>query len=205
MNLFLAALGSIIAASGTIPYVIETVQGKTKPRLVSWLTWSLLMSLATAGALADHQFGSAIFSLLGAIATGAIVVTGVRFGNRNFVFLDVACMTGVLVGLVLWRIFNSPAIAVWAAIIIDFVGLIPTIKHAWQFPGEETMLTFLVVGIGGFLTVGASAAGSGWSVTSVGYPLYAAISLSVVAGIVYFRKRLQVDVEDIEEISGEVE
>lgn len=189
MDIWLAILGSLVAASGTIPYIIETIKGKTKPRIVTWLTWSLLTGLAAAGAFADGQIGSGVFALLGCISTGAIVVVGLRFGDRSFNALDLACMAGVAVGLVLWQLFNSPAIAVWAAIIIDFIGLVPTIKHAWEAPHEETVSTFALVFVGGALTVGAVLAGGGTSVTALGYPLYAALSLGAVVIVILLRRR----------------
>lgn len=191
MIIVLALLGSILAASGTIPYIIETAKGKAKPRIVSWLTWTLLMGMATAGAFADHQVGSAMFSLLGAAATGSIVLAGLRYGDRSFKALDIICMVGVIIGLILWQLFNNPAIAVWAAINVDFIGLIPTLKHAWDMPREETLTTYILVCAGGFLNVGANATDRGWSVTSVGYPLYAAVSMGMVALIILIRGKVR--------------
>jgi hypothetical protein len=206
IGLIIATLGSAIAALGTLPYIMETIKGTTKPRVVSWLTWSLLMFLATAGCLAAHQYASAIFSLFGAIATGFIVIAGFKYGDRHFAALDIACMGGVLLGLILWRVFNSPSLAVWAAIIIDFVGLIPTLKHSWMLPEEETVATYILVFVGGVLTVAASSTISGWSVTSVGYPLYSALSLGLVACIVYFRKRITTSLvkETLQENENEI-
>lgn len=189
MDIWLAILGSIIAASGTVPYIVETIKGKTKPRIVTWLTWALLTGLAAAGSFADGQVPAGIFALLGCLSTASIVVVGLKFGDREFNGLDIACLAGVLVGLVLWQLFNSPAIAVWAAIIIDFIGLVPTIKHAWDSPHEETTSTFLLVFVGGALTVAATLAAGGMSVTALGYPLYAALSLGGMVLIILLRRR----------------
>jgi hypothetical protein len=106
--------------------VLETVRGKTKPRIVTWLTWALLTGVAAAAAFSAGDFGSGFFALLGTIATSSIVVAGLRYGDRSFKALDIACMAAVVVGLVLWQVFNTPAIAVWAAIIVDCTGFVPT-------------------------------------------------------------------------------
>ncbi|HSX33748.1 MAG TPA: hypothetical protein VLF91_05435 [Candidatus Saccharimonadales bacterium] len=188
MYTLIAFLGGILAASGTVPYVIATIKRQTRPRIVTWLTWALLTALASAAAFGDHQIGSGLFALLGTLSTGAVVVTGLRSGDRSFARLDVVCMAGVVLGLVLWLLFNSPAIGVWMAIIIDFVGLIPTAKHAWQAPHEETALTYALVGVGGFMSVVAIVLQSGISVTGIGYPFYAGLSLGLLAIMIGLRR-----------------
>lgn len=190
MSFTLAILGGILAACGTIPYILEMIRGKTKPRIVTWLTWSMLTGVAAAAAFTAGDTSSGIFALLGALTTGVIVVIGLKVGDRSFDPLDVVCMIGVVVGLALWLIFNSPAIGVWAAIVIDLVGFVPTFKHAWQKPYEETASTFAMVGAGGLLTAGAIISTGVLTVTSVGYPLYAALSMGSCALAVFVRGKM---------------
>ena len=190
MNDIIAVVGGLLAAGGTVPYIVETVRGNTKPRIVTWLTWALLTGVAASAAFADHAMASGIFALLGTVATGSVVLAGLRHADRSFAPVDIVCMAGVITGLVLWRIFDSPAIGVWAAIIIDSVGFIPTFKHAWQKPHEETPSTFVLVSRGGALTVAAIIASGAVSVTSLGYPLYVALSMGSCAVVVLARKRM---------------
>jgi hypothetical protein len=189
MSPSLAIIGSVVAAGGTVPYVLETVRGKTKPRIVTWLTWALLTGVAAAAAFSAGDFGSGFFALLGTIATSSIVVAGLRYGDRSFKALDIACMAAVVVGLVLWQVFNTPAIAVWAAIIVDCTGFVPTFVHAWRQPHEETASTFALVGVGGLLASLATVLGGVLSVTSLGYPLYASLSMGSCAVLVLLRRR----------------
>ena len=103
MRTLLSVLGSLIAVAGIVPYVIETIRGNTKPRMVTWLTWALLTGVAGAASLSAGQLGGAVFALLGTVATSAVVVAGLRFGDRSFTTLDLACLAGVLVGLAFAR------------------------------------------------------------------------------------------------------
>ena len=84
MRTLLSVLGSLVAVAGTVPYVIETIRGNTKPRIVTWLTWALLTGVAGAASLSAGQLGGAVFALLGTVATSAVVVAGLRFGDRSF-------------------------------------------------------------------------------------------------------------------------
>lgn len=189
MTTLLSVLGSLLAAAGTVPYMFETIRGKTKPRIVTWLTWAMLTGVAGAASLSAGQVGGAVFALLGTVATGSVVVTGLRFGDRSFGRLDIACMAVVLVGLVLWLTLHNPGFAVWAAIVIDFVGLVPTLVHAWTDPTEETARTFACVGAGGLIASAAIAAGGSVSVAALGYPLYAGVSMGTVTAIIVVRRK----------------
>jgi hypothetical protein len=188
---FLSVLGSLIAAAGTAPYVVETVRGHTRPRIVTWATWAVLTAVAGAASLSADQVGGAVFALLGTVATTAVVAAGLRYGDRSITALDVACLIGVLVGLVLWLTLRNPAVAVWAAIVIDFVGLLPTLVHAWTQPRAETASTFACIGAGGIITSAAVAAGGAFSMPALGYPLYVAVSTCTVTAIILLRRRVE--------------
>jgi hypothetical protein len=189
MRTLLSVLGSLIAVAGTVPYIVETIRGNTKPRLVTWLTWALLTGVAGAASLSAGQLGAAVFALLGTVATSSVVLAGVRYGDRSFTRLDLACLAGVLLGLLLWLSLNNPIFAIWAAILIDFVGLVPTLVHAWKQPGAETASAFVCVGVGGLITSAAIASGGSFSVAALGYPLYAALSMATVASIIVVRRK----------------
>jgi hypothetical protein len=191
MDMLLIVFGSLLAASGTVPYVIATVKRQTKPRLVTWATWALLTGLASASAFSDGKLAGGIFALLGALSTGAIVVAGLRYGDRSLEKLDIICLGGVAAGFVLWPLLHSPAVGVLAAIIIDFVGLVPTVRHAWEEPGEETWITYALVGVGGSLAVLPVFLHQTLTVTSIGYPVYAAVSLGSLAVVIVSRRRWQ--------------
>jgi hypothetical protein len=189
MRTLLSVLGSLIAVAGTVPYIIETIRGHTKPRIVTWLTWALLTGVAGAASLSAGQLGAAVFALLGTIATTSVVLTGLRYGDRSFTTLDLGCLAGVFVGLLLWLSLDNPVFAVWAAILIDFAGLVPTLVHAWKQPAAETASAFVCVGLGGLITSAAIASGGSFSVAGLGYPLYAAVSMGTVATIIVIRRK----------------
>jgi hypothetical protein len=187
MIFILIAFGGLISAAGTIPYILETIKGNTRPKVVTWLTWSLLTGLAGFAALADGQPGSALFALLGTLATGSVVAAGLRYGDRSFGVIDIACSLAVLAGLALWLIFKNPVIAVWIAIAVDSVGFVPTFIHAWHKPEEETASAFALIGFGGAITVAATLASGAMSVTALGYPCYVALSMALCTAVVLLR------------------
>ncbi len=169
MTSFLIILSAIVTIIAALPYIIEVIRGRTKPRVVSWFTWSVLTGIACAASFADGQVPGGILMLAATIETVLIVILGFKHGDRKFDKLDIYCLIGALAGLVLWFVFNSPAVAILATIAIDLVGAIPTFKHSWQKPHEETWITFALSGLGGGITVIIA---GGWEITAIAYPLY---------------------------------
>lgn len=190
MKTALVIISSILTIVSVVPYIREILKGKAKPRIVSWFTWSLLTGIACAASFADKQYPSAILMFFATIETLIIVLLGFKHGDRKFGRFDITCQLAAIVGIGLWLAFNSPTIAVAAAVLIDLVGALPTIKHAWQKPGEETALTFALAGIGGLCTV--LAAGN-WKITAVAYPMYIFLcNVVIVAFIIGRTKRTAV-------------
>jgi hypothetical protein len=169
MQFIILTVSSVLTLASVIPYILEILRGKTKPRIVSWITWTLLTGIAAAASFADGQVPAAVLATCCTIATASVVLLGYRKGDRSLDKFDIVCMGGVVVGLILWLVFNSPAIAVLAAVTIDLVGALPTIRHSWQKPHEETAITFAVSSLAAGLTL---AVAGDWRITAVAYPIY---------------------------------
>lgn len=178
-----------------MPYALDVLKGVTKPRIVSWLTWSLLTVIGCAASFAAHQFASAILLAFASAETSSIVVLGLRKGDHHFERFDVICQTAAIIGLVLWLVFDSPTIAIVATVAIDLVGALPTLKHIWQKPHEETWLTFALAGIGAACTI---AAANGWKITAVAYPMYITLINAVFVTIIFVRRKHAVPGEPAE-------
>jgi uncharacterized membrane protein YeaQ/YmgE (transglycosylase-associated protein family) len=87
---------------------------------------------------------------------------------------------------VLWQVFNAPEIAIIATILIDLVGGIPTLVHAWKKPHEETAITFFLAFLGAVCTLAVVAE---WTITSVAYPIYLVIINLAFFAVTYFGQK----------------
>jgi len=175
IQLVLTIAGPLLGVAGTVPYIVATVRRRTRPRLVTWLTWCMLTAVAGAASLSSHDYPSAAFSLVGTLATGLVLLAGLGFGDRSFGWLDGVCLAVVAAGFVLWRTLHLPDIAVLGSCVIDFVGLVPTLVHSWREPREETALTYALVALGGLCST--AAAWGTWTVPALAYPVYVAASM----------------------------
>ncbi len=183
-------ISTILTLVSMVPYILDVIKRRTKPRLVSWFNWSILSAIAGAASLSDGQYAAAILSFSATTETMAIVFLGWRNGNKDFEFFDIACQIGAAIGLVLWWAFNSPAIAVIASVTIDFIASLPTWRHAWLRPSEETWITFLLAGTGALFTVFAAET---IRVTSLANPIYLVLINFLLTATILYRKRALIE------------
>ncbi len=181
MKEVLSVAAGLLAVFAIIPYLIDTVKGKTKPNVVSWFTWTLLLVIATAAAFAAHQPRTAFLSLGDLVGTSLTLLAGLRYGVAKFSWFDGLCQAAALVALTLWLVFNSPTIAIIGAIVIDFIAALPTLRHSWLHPNEETWEPFGVLFIASAITLISLSA---FSVTSVSFPLYLLLINGSIAGTI---------------------
>ncbi len=137
-----ALIGAFIVLFCTLPYIIDVVKKKTKPNIVTWVIWSVLTGIGAAALYASNEFNAALLLTGDFIATFAVVIVGLKYGTAKLDRFDFVCLIGAVVGLILWLVFNSPLIAIIATIVIDFIGTVPTVRHSYHNPEEETWITF---------------------------------------------------------------
>jgi len=185
MKELIAFTAGILAMLAIIPYVIDIIRRKTKPNIVSWLTWTLLLAIGTAGAFAAHEIRTALLTTGDLIGTGLTLLLGLKYGIAKFSWFDGFCQAGAVLGLILWLIFNSPVVGILAVIFIDCIGLLPTLKHSWNEPMEETWQTFAVLIVASTLTLLSI---SDFNTASLAYPIYLLLANALVTVVVIYRR-----------------
>lgn len=191
MKTLFLVLATAITLSAAVPYLRDIVRGTTKPNLVSWITWTLLTGIATAAAISAHEYVAAIFTGSAVLETGAVVAFGLRHGYVKYTRFDVLCQVAAVAGIILWQIFNSPAIGVIAAVVIDLIGALPTFRHAWQSPGEETWQTYALCSLGAMFALSAL---STYNWVSLPYALYIVLANIGVAAVIILRAKSKITV-----------
>ena len=187
MHSIFLIISAILTVAAVVPYILDIRKGLTKPNLVSWITWTLLTGIATAAQISAGELVAATFSGSAVLGTALVVIFGLRHGYVKYARFDVVCQIAAVVGIILWQLFDSPAIGVIAAVTIDFIGALPTIRHAWNKPGEETWQTFGIAGVGGIFGIAALTT---FNLVTLPYAIYIIlINFSFVAIILKQRKR----------------
>lgn len=186
MKTLFLVLATVITVLSVMPYLRDILKGTTKPNLVSWITWTLLTGIATAAEISAHEYVAATFTGAAVVETGLVVLLGLRRGYVKYTTFDAVCQIAAIVGIILWQLFNSPAIGVLAAVTIDFIGALPTFRHSWIKPGEETWQTFFFAGLGAVFGLLALET---YNLVSLPYAVYLIAVNAIISAIIIGRRK----------------
>jgi hypothetical protein len=119
-------------------YIISTIKGETKP---SRSTWWILTFVGIVIMWSSYALGSTDnlwIQMSYVIGPGIIAFLSLKYGdNLGFERLDWICLIGAFFSIILWIVFNSPLVALLGSIVVDAIGLIPTVKKSYINPKEE--------------------------------------------------------------------
>lgn len=186
----LAFIAGLISIAATLPYIWDTLKGKTRPNIVTWFTWGLLSGITAFAALDGHATQTAIFAGMTALCDVAIVLAGLRYGIKKYTAFDIVCQLLAVLGIILWQITRQPAVAVLLNIISDLIGALPTYRHIWLDPYEETLKTFVIATLASALAIISLAS---FAFIASAYPLYIFASCVSLAGLIALRRYVWTD------------
>ncbi len=175
----------IISFFAYLIYIISIFRGKTRPNRATW--WILTFVGIVTGL--SYYFSGAVDTIWVPIADifgiFIIAVLSIKFGEGGTSKFDISCFIVSVIGLILWYIFKSPVVALILNLLMDFVGILPTIKKSYLEPTGESKISWAMTFIGNVLNFGAVTS------TTFGillYPIYMSITSGAVAVLLYFPK-----------------
>lgn len=147
----LGVLSAIIFILGDLPYVYDTITGKTKPQRITWGVVFLLNCIGFANQYASGAKNSLWIFGAAVIVTGIIVILSIKNGVGGHGKIDVFSLFAALLGIGLWAMFDSPFLSIVANLCVATIALIPTFIKAYKEPGSETKITWLLGAISALL------------------------------------------------------
>ncbi|MDO8266130.1 MAG: hypothetical protein Q7T41_04280 [Candidatus Saccharibacteria bacterium] len=183
---------SIIAISmmiiGYIPYLRDTIKGKTKPHVFSW-TIGMLIAFIAFGLQIQEKSGPASFvTLSAAIVSSVIVYFAFKNPDKDITTIDYVCLFLSLASLVAWLLVKQPILSMIFVILTELISFIPTIRKSWNKPHTETLSSYA---INFFRFIVALFALSKYTFVAIGYPLtWLILNGSFALMLIYRRKSL---------------
>ncbi len=154
-----AAIAAVFAVWANWDYLREVARREAKPRLASWVIWTVAMTVGSAGAARMAQWPAAALGFAGAATCGAVVVAGWRRGDKKLTWLDgfalIAGGAGIvlLTAAMLWPDRFPITVAIGISVLTDLCAFVPTYHNARK--GEEVPRPYIID------TIGAAAALAG--------------------------------------------
>lgn len=184
-HLFGIAAG-VIGFLGFVPYIISTLRGTTKPNKATWIIWAAMGAIIAASYFSAGATYSAWLPVAYAIGIFAVAALSLRSGEKGWTRLDLFCLLGAGVGLLLWWLTSEPAFALYLTIAVDAIGFIPTLKKVYEEPESEDKLAWRLFLLADGLNIFAI---SEWTLAQASYPVYVLVFTMALNALFYLPKR----------------
>jgi hypothetical protein len=184
-------VGAIIAAAGSLSYLIDTLKGRVKPNRVSFLLWSLAPLIAFFAEIKQGVGIQALMTFIVGFLPLTIFISS--FVNKKAVWnltgFDLICGTLSIIGLVLWYITKSGNIAIIFSILADALAAMPTVVKSFNYPETESAWPYFASTISAILTLLTVKV---WNLANIGFPLYIVLITLVIFSLVQFKLGKQI-------------
>jgi len=209
ISVILACMGAGISFFGVFRYFNGVLYSGTRPRMASWTAWctaNVVFALVAFNEGSMIAVGINIAAALGnALIIGASIRQGVSMKPGDAT--DWACLiTSVACVLVILIVPESKLLSALLAMAANIIATIPTLRHAWSVPHEETWQLFVANGFASLLGYIGVVLVSGFEITATAGPLIAIAGnialVSITVGRQYITRvssEIIVEVEEFEE------
>lgn len=180
---FFGIIAGILSFSAYFLYIITTIFGKTKPNRATW--WILtLIGLMIASSYyvggARDTIWVAVSYVLGPFI---IALLSLKYGEgTGWDKLDKWCFSIAIISIPIWYISKSSILVLAINILLDFIGLLPTIKKSYLRPDGEDRVAWTLESIAGLLNVFAI---ERWVFAIAFYPIYLLAINGIITLLLY--------------------
>jgi hypothetical protein len=71
-----------------------------------------------------------------------MLLMSIKWGMGGWAKTDILCLIIALVGIVLWRLTDNPALGLYGAVTADLAGMIPALIKTYHLPETEYWLSY---------------------------------------------------------------
>ncbi len=107
-----AVVAAVLALLGAVPYVIDTLRGRTRPNRATWTVYAVVGTLAVISSYAAGGRWSLLVGVAYAIGPVAILLASIRHGEGGWSPLDRSCLGLAALGLAGWAVSGDPRVGV---------------------------------------------------------------------------------------------
>ena len=177
----LIVVSSLMALISPIVYAKAIFRGDAVPHRTTRVILLINTVLATTSLYAQGDTVAIWLAVVSTIQSIFIFILSLKYGTGGWAKLDLACLGIAAIGMILWKSTNNPSVALYSAIMADFVGMVPTIVKTYRKPKSEIWQFFAIDTVVGLLSLLAV---TKWTMAAVSYPFYIMMINMVVALLV---------------------
>jgi hypothetical protein len=137
---------AVIQVASFIPYIRDMIKGSTRPNLVSFLLWTLTLSITISAlwsAGASWPLALLVGAWLGTVSVAVLVAIG--YGYNKFGYVEKISLVLSLAAIVLWQITSEPLVAIIFAVLADAIAYAPTLVKTYRDPTSESIIFWFAI------------------------------------------------------------
>ncbi|MDB5184685.1 MAG: hypothetical protein JWN38_493 [Candidatus Saccharibacteria bacterium] len=183
----LGVIAGLVTVAGFVPYIRSIIRHKTKPHRATYGIWTAVGLVTITGYIAGGASTTIWVGLVYTLLTAAVFLLSLTYGVGGLSKLDIICLIGAALGIVLWVTTNNPQTALYTGIVIEAIGTIPTWRKAYSHPETEDTLAWAIDGVGSLINLFAL---TSFSLHIALYPLWSFLGGATVTALL-LRPRLR--------------
>ncbi|HVV38802.1 MAG TPA: hypothetical protein VHD31_00555 [Candidatus Paceibacterota bacterium] len=187
MKELLGVITVVLSVVGFIPYIRDTIKGKTKPHLFTYLIWAIVTALAFFGQQAAGAGPGAWTTGVMAILTIVVLILCFKYGTNDVTRLDIIFLVAALIAIIPWFLTSDPTLSVVIATFVDVCAFFPTIRKTFKDPSSETLISWILNLFRHGLAILALAS---FAVATYIYPAALLVMNAVVVSIILSRRKI---------------
>lgn len=147
MTQFFGILSVLLAFFNRGSYLYSILKGGTKPHVFSWITWSIISTIALLAQVTEGAGAGAWARGLSTLFSYVFIFLALTRGEKNITRGDRITLAFALCAIPLWYFTKTPVWSVILVTTIDVVGYYPTIRKSLLKPDEEAAGSWLLSGL----------------------------------------------------------
>ena len=175
-------IAGVLSFAAYALYIFTTLKGKTKPNRATWWILTLVGLMIAASYYAEGARDTMWVPLSYVLGPAIIAVLSLKYGEGRWERLDKLCLTGAIISAIIWYFSHSALLVLMINIIMDFLGLVPTIKKSYLRPAGEDRTAWTLESIAGALNIFAI---ERWTFGIAFYPIYLLVINGIVTLLLY--------------------
>lgn len=173
---------------GYIPYIRDTMKGKTKPHVFSWGI-GMIVAFIAFGLQIQEQSGPAAYVTLSAATLSSVMVFyAFKNKDKDITVFDYICLVLSVLALIAWLLAKQPVLSMVFVVLTELISFFPTLRKSWKAPYSETLSSYVT---NFFRFIVALLALDKYTFVAIGFPLtWLLLNGSFALLLVYRRKQL---------------
>lgn len=173
----------ILSFASFVLYYISILRKKTTPNRATWFILTIVGILIYSSYYTLGARDTSWVALSYILGPFIAFVLSIKYGEGGWTTFDRWCLFGSGISLIFWFLSGYSLAILLINILIDLLGILPTVKKSYERPGSEESLPWFFTFISSILNVIAIET---WDFNIWIYPIYMILINGMIATLLYF-------------------